>query len=147
MLLRPFFYSGQHEYEQTKPLSCEFDAGARPTGWVRSCAPLRNLAMRQIPIPPTLVVRRGRRRKTPSIIPVPTTVRIWAGGKHGRGGKHGGSGKSRVWTIVLIVAAIVLAVSLGVLALLAMAIGMARRSTTTFPRHRAWRKRKRRSPI
>ena len=39
VLLRPFFYSGQHEYEQTKPLSCEFDAGARPTGWVRSCAP------------------------------------------------------------------------------------------------------------
>lgn len=37
------------------------------------------------------------------------------GGKHGRGGKHGGSGKSRVWTIILIVAAIVLAVSLGVL--------------------------------
>ena len=37
------------------------------------------------------------------------------GGKHGRGGKHGGSGKSRVWTIVLIVAAIVLAISLGVL--------------------------------
>ncbi len=39
VLLRPFFYSGHHEYEQTKPLSCEFDAGARSTGWVRSCAP------------------------------------------------------------------------------------------------------------
>lgn len=38
-----------------------------------------------------------------------------SGGKHGRGGKHGGSGKGHVWTIVLIVAAIVLAVSLGVL--------------------------------
>lgn len=37
------------------------------------------------------------------------------GGKYGRGGKHGGSGKSRVWTIVLVVAAIVLAISLGVL--------------------------------